>query len=244
LKNIHQKHHKNVKSKKDLLIIKLRIGFMDTITFKTAFNYPFNRMKAMWNIFLIFLPIIGWFTLLGYLVKITKEFAKGKFKKAPKLEFGKDLKTGFFVFIKAIPLIIVCWILSAISVYSVILLILYYLIAIFVLPILFINLFVKETVASSFELSLVKVVFDNLGDYIIAFLKSILLSLIFLVMCIILIGFPAGAYTKNIFFGDFYFRRVSGVKKVLTAKPVAKKTPAKKTAKKATKKTAKKKAKK
>jgi hypothetical protein len=41
-----------------------------------------------------------------------------------------------------------------------------------------------------------------------AILKSILLSLIFLVMIIILVGIPAGTFTKNIFLADFYRRRV------------------------------------
>jgi hypothetical protein len=78
----------------------------------------------------------------------------------------------------------------------------------FVIPILTINFLNKETVASFFELKLIGVVFNNLGDYIVAVLKSILLGLIFIVMWIILVGIPAGTFTKNIFLADFYRRNV------------------------------------
>jgi hypothetical protein len=37
-------------------------------------------------------------------------------------------------------------------------------------------------------------------------LKSLALQLIFLVMIIVLVGIPAGAFTKNIFIADFYRR--------------------------------------
>ena len=38
--------------------------------------------------------------------------------------------------------------------------------------------------------------------------KSIGLGLIFFLMMIILVGIPAGSFTKNIFLADFYGRRV------------------------------------
>jgi hypothetical protein len=82
------------------------------------------------------------------------------------------------------------------------------LVGIFIVPILSINFFNKETIASFFEFGVLDSVFNNLGDYIIAILKSILLSIIFIVMSIVLIGIPAGAFTKNIFLADFYRRKV------------------------------------
>ncbi len=183
---------------------------MTNLDFKTAFKYPFNRAKGMWNILWILLPIIGWFALSGYGIRIIKEFSKGKFKKLPTFEFSSDLKLGFFMFIKSIPFMIIYGILLAIltlispwlrGVTQVFL-------SIFVVPILAINFFNKETVGSYFELEIIKSVFNNLGDYVMAVLKSILLGIIFLIMIIVLVGIPAGAFTQSIFLADFYRRKV------------------------------------
>ena len=80
--------------------------------------------------------------------------------------------------------------------------------ALFVIPMLSINFMNKETVGSYFEFKILKSVFDNLGDYIVAALRDILLGIIFLIMWIVLIGIPAGSFTKNIFIADFYRRKV------------------------------------
>ena len=85
---------------------------MTELNFKTAFKYPFNRAKGMLNIFWIFLPIIGWFALGGYGVRIVQEFSKGKFKKLPTMKFSSDLKLGFMMFVKAIPFVVVYGILT------------------------------------------------------------------------------------------------------------------------------------
>jgi len=183
---------------------------MAKLDFKTAFKYPFNRARGMWNILWVLLPIIGWFALGGYSIRIVKEFSKGKFKKLPTFKFSSDLKLGFMMFLKSIPFIIV---------YNVILGILgvidprvrglgEFLLCLFMVPILTINFFNKETVGSFFELEIISSVFNNLGDYIVALLKSILLGIIFLIMIIVLVGIPAGAFTQNIFLADFYGRRV------------------------------------
>ena len=183
---------------------------MDKLDFNTAFKYSFNRAKGLLNILWILIPIIGWFAVGGYSIRIVQEFSKGKFKQLPVFSFKSDLKLGFFMFLKSIPFIIA---------YGVVIAILYainvwvgvpirILLEIFILPILFINFFNKETVGSLFEFKIVRSVFNNLGDYIIVILKSILLGLVFLVMIVILVGIPAGSFTKNIFLADFYRRRV------------------------------------
>ena len=182
---------------------------MNKLDFKTAFNYPFNKPKRMWNFLWIFLPIIGWFVLGGYGVRIIKSFIKGKFNKLPILKFKNDLKLGFFMFLKSLPatslyiifLIIIIEInpwLELIRIFT----------EIFIIPILFINFINKETIVSFFEFKIIKEVFNNIGDYSLAILKSILLALIFFIMWIVLVGFPAGAFTKNIFLADFYRRKV------------------------------------
>ncbi|MBL7101059.1 MAG: DUF4013 domain-containing protein [Nanoarchaeota archaeon] len=164
----------------------------------------------MWNILWILLPIIGWFALGGYSIRIVQEFSKGKFKQLPTLKFNSDLKFGFMMFLKSIPFIIayiiVGAILGGISPWLRGLAELF--LSFFVIPILVIHFFNKETVGSFFEFKILKSVFNNLGDYVVVLLKSILLSIIFVIMWIVLVGIPAGTFTKNIFLADFYRRKV------------------------------------
>lgn len=183
---------------------------MQKLTFKTAFSYPFNRAKGLWNILWIFFIIIGWFALGGYTIRIVKEFSKGKVKRLPKFHFTSDLKLGFMMFIKSIPFVVVLMVVIGVISFIDIWFgtIIRVLLEIFIVPILFIHFFNKETAGSLFEFSIIKSVFRNLGDYIVVILKSILLVLIFLVMSIVLVGIPAGTFTENMFLADFYRRRV------------------------------------
>ena len=183
---------------------------MEKLDFKTAFKYPFNRAKGMWNILWIFLPIIGWIALGGYSIRIVKEFIEGKFKELPVFEFKNDLKFGFNMFLKGLPFVITYIIISIVldGIDSRIAELVDFSIALFIVPVLTINFFKKETVGSYFEIEILKYVFNNFGDYVVALLKSILLGIIFLIMWVILVGLPAGAFTKNMFIADFYRRRV------------------------------------
>ena len=180
------------------------------LKFNIAFKYPFNRMKGLWNILWVLLPIIGWFALGGYGVRIVKEFTKGQFKKLPVFKFGDDFKLGFFMFIKAIPFVIVYMIVLGIIglinpvVYGLARLF----VELFAIPMLTINFMNKETVGSLFEFGIIGNVFSNLGDYVVAVLKSILLWFVFLVMFLILVGIPAQMFTQHIFLADFYRRHV------------------------------------
>jgi len=182
---------------------------MKDLKFKDAFSYPFNRPAGLLNILWILLPIIGWFPLGGYGIRITKEFMKGKFKKLPEFSFGSDFKLGLMMLIKAIPLIVVYYVvLEILGKASFAGRVVQVLIGILILPMLIMNFFNKETVKSSFDLSVLEPVFNNLGDYFIAMLKSTALGIIFLLMIIILVGIPAGQFSKNIFIADFYRRHI------------------------------------
>ena len=183
---------------------------MAELNFKTAFKYPFNRAKAMLNILWILLPIFGWFALGGYCVRIIQEFSKGKFKQLPVLKFGSDMKLGFFMFIKSLPFVLAYIVVVGIlgKTNPVVMGLAEFFLGFFVIPILTINFLNKETIGSFFEFEILKSVFNNLGDYIVAVLKSILLGIIFLIMIIVLVGLPAGVFTQNMFLADFYRRRV------------------------------------
>jgi len=180
---------------------------LKALDFKTAFHYPFNRAKGMWNILWLFLPIFGWLALGGYGVRIIQEFTKGKFKQLPVFRFKGDLKLGFFMFLKSLPFVItylvVLAILSALNLDWI-----GTLLKIFVIPILTINFINKMTIGSFFEFNILKYVFNYFGDYIMVILKSILLAIVFVFMIIILVGIPSLSFTENMFFADFYRRRV------------------------------------
>ncbi len=161
---------------------------------------------------IILIPIIGWFAVGGYSIRIIKSWIKGDFNELPEFNFGEDMKLGFFMFLKSIPFIIVYMIVQFILGYlKTTGMIVNFFIALFVVPILVINFFNKETVTSYFEFEKVKPVFQNIGDYVLVLLKSIALQIIFLVLIVVLVGIPAGAFTKNIFLADFYRRTVEQV---------------------------------
>ncbi|MAG20505.1 hypothetical protein CL618_03680 [archaeon] len=189
--------------------MKKRVTKKNILKFKTAFDYPFKRARGLWNILWLLVPIIGWFALGGYGIRIIKEFAKGKFKKLPFFNFKNDLKLGFFMFLKSIPFALAYAAIAIIfNVIPALGAVVRTFLELFIIPMLTINFFVKETVGSYFEFRVVKYVFDHFVDYIMAVLKSILLFIVFLIMSIILVGIPAGLFTENIFLADFYRRRV------------------------------------
>jgi len=191
-------------------LVKKKVGKQIPIDFGAAFKYPFNRAKGMLNILWVLLPIFGWFALGGYGVRIVQEFSKGQFKKLPIFKFGSDMKLGFFMFLKAIPFILAYMVVLAIVSFSDVWTgtVIRVFLELFALPILFINFMNKETIGSLFEFRIIKYVFTNLGDYLMTIIKSIFLMLVFIIMIIILVGIPAGAFTKNIFLADFYRRNV------------------------------------
>lgn len=179
------------------------------LMFKAAFKYPFNRARRLWNILWFLLPIIGWFVLFGYAIDIVKYFLKGNFKELPKMEFGRDLKLGFFMFFKGLPFFLAYMAVTiAISFVPGIGILFNLFTGFFVVPMMTINFFKKQTVDSYFEFKKLKPVFTEIEDYVVMLLKSIGLSLVFLLMFLILVGIPAGVFTKYIFFADFYRRYI------------------------------------
>lgn len=179
------------------------------IDFGYAFKYPFRRAKGLWNGLWLLLPIIGWFALYGYTVRIVQNFVKGDFKELPVLSFGSDLGKGFWMFLKMIPFMALIMIINfgiettmpenagiAVSI----------LLSLIIVPILTINFLVKETVAAYFEFGKLNAVFKNFGEYLLAVVKSFVMGMIFAIMALILVGIPAHMFTKNIFFADFYRR--------------------------------------
>lgn len=179
------------------------------LTFREAFTFPFNRFVGLFNIFWILVPIFGWFALGGYKVRITQMFIKGNYKQLPEMHFVDDMILGAKMFFKAIPLVLavaifagVLQVLGPVGTIATILL------EILVLPVLILNFLKNETVASSFELGKARAVFENLWEYIVALLKDILLAIVFVLLTIVLVGFPAGVFSKSIYLANFFNRFV------------------------------------
>ena len=185
---------------------------MESLEFGKAFKYPFNRLKGMLNALWILLPIFGWFALLGYTVRIVNEFLEGKFEQLPTMQFGSDMKLGFVMFLKAIPFAIVYMVvIGVVGIVSQDLLqIVNFLFSCFIIPLLGVNFIKKQTVEAYFEFGVLKAMKENLGDYIVMILKTYALAIIFGLLTIVLIGFPALMFTGSIFVADFYRRYVKG----------------------------------
>jgi len=155
------------------------------------------------------LPIFGWFALGGYGVRITKEWTQGKFKELPKLVFVEDMKLGAVMFVKALPFVISYFVVAGILGLIPFLGFAFQIVAeLLIVPILSINFIIKQTVESFFEFEILKGVFDNIGEYVVAFLKSFALTLVFTAMMLILVGIPASMFTGSIFLADFYRRLI------------------------------------
>ena len=188
---------------------------MEKLSFKKAFKYSFNRPTGLLNILWLFVPIFGFLACTGYVFRIVKCFTEGKFEELPKLEFSSDMNLGFFMIIKSIPFVVVCGAIFYLLVFKIkntelfaLMVVPLILFGLFIGPILFINFCKKEKMSALFEFSLLKIVFDNFADYLVVFLKGFGLGAIFSAMSIVLIGTPAGAFTGNIFFADFYRRHI------------------------------------
>jgi hypothetical protein len=154
----------------------------------------------------LLIPILGWLVLFGYIVRLINEFIEGRYKEPIDLDLIEDMKLGTITFLKALPFYIS---------YSVAIFIITYisatlgsiinlLLAFFVIPLLAVNFFRKQTIESFFEFDILNVVKDNLEDYIITVLKQYVVTITFAILSIILIGIPAMIFTNSIFIAGFY----------------------------------------
>lgn len=184
------------------------------LDFNTAAQYPFKKPSRLCYILYFFIPIFGWFALGGLKIRIIQEFCKGKYKQVPQMSFWSDCKKGAVMFLKMIPFMILYMITIFVLTVSIPLeqsmgwLVLYLLTRIIlegiILPMLIINFFVKEKMDALFEFEVVPKVFANIKYYVAALFMEIMLSIVFLVLSIVLVGIPAGLFTKNIFLARFY----------------------------------------
>ncbi len=184
--------------------------YVENISFSDAFKYPFKKPKRLLYGLWLLIPILGWFIIFGYSVRLVNEFIEGRYEGPIKLNPMEDLKLGFVIFLKSIPFYIlyIAIIVAVDSVNETLGYLVSFLLGFFVVQILMVNFFRKQTIGSFFEFQLLDIVRDNLGDYIIAMLKQYALTIVFLILSIILVGIPAMLFTSSIFIANLYGRLV------------------------------------
>jgi hypothetical protein len=145
------------------------------------------------------------------MIRIVKEIVGGKKKALPKLTFTADLKEGFFMFFKMLPLMVVMcviWYGAAFILPGGIGVVLASIIFALIFPYLTVNFFVKKTVASSFDIKRAfTVVTKNFMEYLLALIYTIFYSAIYLIACIILIGIPCLAFGRMYYLAEFYGKK-------------------------------------
>ena len=183
---------------------------IETISLSDAFKYPFKTPKKLLYALLLLIPIFGWLVLFGYIVRLVNEFIDGRYQEPIDIDLIEDLKFGAITFVKALPFIIVYAIVTlAISYISSTLGdLIDLLLRLFVIPILSVNFFRKQTIESFFEFDIFNVAKENLEDFITASLKQLALNIVFVILSIILIGIPGLLFTSSIFIANFYGRVV------------------------------------
>jgi hypothetical protein len=179
---------------------------VETLTFSKAFKYPFKTTRRLLYAFLLLIPIFGWLVLIGYIIRLINEFIEGRYEGLIKLDIMEDLKLGIIIFVKSLPFYIVyAIVLSVVNYVSPTLKIpVSLLLKFFIIPILSVNFYRKQTIRSYFEFDVLNVIKDNLGDYIMIILKQYALIILFSILSIVLIGIPALLFTSSIFFANFY----------------------------------------
>ena len=193
---------------------------IENVSFSDAFRYPFKKPKRLLYALFLLIPIFGWLILFGYLARLANEFIEGRYEGPIKLNIMDDMSLGFIIFLKSLPFIIVYVILiSAANYFSETFgILLSLLLSVFVIPILQVNFYRKQTIESYFEFDILNIVKDNLGSYVVAILKQYALAIIFLVLSVVLIGIPALIFTGAIFTANFY-GKCTEAKNIFVSKP-------------------------
>jgi len=180
--------------------------------FTKGLKYPWGEPRRLWNILWVLVPIIGWFALGGYIKKIVNSIVKGNTKKLPAFgSFEDNLAKGFMLIVKSIPLTIAVIVVGLIPFIGPIIT---WTFSIFLAPWIGINLLQKYTIESTFEFKKAGIiVFNHLGEYLLALVKTIVFSVIYFVLSIVLVGIPCLSFGREIYFAEFYAKYSKKAKK-------------------------------
>jgi len=172
-------------------------------TFSDGLRYPWGVPKRLWNILWALIPVLGWLALIGYSQNIIRAIVAGNKKDLPEfISFGENLRKGFLLFVKMLPLVLAYFFITTIPVIGGIA---GFVAVVFFMPYLIINLFITDDFGESFNIKKVwDNVFNNLEEYLIAYLKMIGFTLVYGILLIILIGIPCLQFGCWFFLAEFY----------------------------------------
>ena len=170
---------------------------------KQGLGFPWGKPSRLWNILWVLLPIFGWFALGGYGKKIVRSLIHGNTKELP--EFGgfwNSFKEGLFIFVFMIPTMMALFALRMVPFAGQLA---FFLAAVLLVPWLTMNFFVKETFNSLWDVKKAyRIVTENFVEYLFAYLKTIVYCIVYLVLCLVLVGIPCLAFGGRFFIAEFY----------------------------------------
>ena len=171
-----------------------------------AIKYTWKKMARVFWLWLILIPIFGWFPAYGYILSVIRSIVKGDDKALPAFgSYWTNFVEGFYYFLFMIILGIIIQIVIRIPLVGWIV----YLYVILITPMLIANYAVKKKFAAFFDVGkATKMVFGHFGSYIVMILKSIVVTLFFLVCSIPIITMiwtlPAMQFGGQFLIAQFY----------------------------------------
>ncbi len=178
-------------------------------TIKEALKYPFQNFSRLWNFYWILIPIWGWFVVMGYIFRIVQAAQKPNPKELPGLPairpFTGLFTLGFKMFVFAIVLNLVVFLVMLIPYVGLLL----YLIVALLSNFLMLQLAITGKLSEAFNIvKASKDLIANFGQYILTFLKILVVALVFLVLSIpivtLVVTIPAAGYAQYYLLADFY----------------------------------------
>ncbi|MBT3836054.1 DUF4013 domain-containing protein [Candidatus Woesearchaeota archaeon] len=173
---------------------------------KEALKYPFANFARLFNYWWILVPVWGWLVASGYGLRVYEEIIKGKDKELPAIRpFTGLFKEGFFLIVVMLVLQIAVFIIALIPLLGWVGNVYYILIA----PVLVAQIAVTKKIGDGLNVvDASKVVFNNFGEWIITFLKSLVVVLIWLIASIpiitMVVTIPAISWSQSYLWANYY----------------------------------------
>jgi len=173
---------------------------------KEALKYPFANFARLFNYWWVLIPIWGWFVASGYGLRVNEQIIKGKDKELPAIRpFDGLFKEGFFLFVVMIVLQIALFVVMLVPILGWI----GYVYYILIVPILLAQIAVTKKIEDGLNIvDASKVVFNNFGEWMVTFLKSLVVMIVWLLASIpiitLVITIPAMSWSQSYLWAHYY----------------------------------------